>query len=88
MNNDTITALRFHANWCLPCKALEGTLKKVLPEFPNVVLKEIDIDEDVEQAREFKVRSIPTIILLKDNQEIGRLVGNQDSEKVRKFLTR
>lgn len=87
MDNGT-TLIKFYAGWCMPCKTLANTLSKILSEFPDIQLKEVNIDDDVEQSREYKIRSIPTLVLVKDGQEIDRLVGNQSVEQLRKFLTR
>ncbi|MFA5048305.1 MAG: thioredoxin family protein [Patescibacteria group bacterium] len=86
MTNGT-TLIKFYATWCQPCKILSNTLSKLLPEFPDVTLEEINIDENVEQSCEYRVRSIPTVILIKDGQEVGRLIGNQSTDVLRKFLT-
>lgn len=80
--------IRFHANWCSPCKMMAKTIDSLINEFPNITLQQIDIDEDVEKSREYKVRSIPTLILLQDGQEVARLIGNHSADQVRKFLTR
>lgn len=87
MDNGTIL-IKFYASWCLPCKSLSNTVHKVILEFPNIQIKEVNIDEDVESSREYKIRSIPTLVLVKDGQEIDRVVGNQSEEFIRKFLTR
>lgn len=82
------TVLKFKAPWCSPCKSLAKTLDSVLPEFSNIKVEEIDIDEDVEKSREYKIRSIPTIVMIKDGEEIDRLIGNQTAEQIKKFLKR
>lgn len=80
--------LKFHAEWCSPCKALMKVLQVVLTEqeFADIVLKEINIDEDVEASRKYQIRSIPTLVLLKGDVEVARLVGNQKVDSLREFL--
>lgn len=85
---DEMILIKFFATWCAPCKVLASTVSKILPEFTNIQLKEVNIDEEVDPSIEYKIRSIPTLVLIKDGQEIDRLVGNQSEEFVRKFLTR
>lgn len=87
MTNE-MTLLKFSANWCSPCKIMKKTIDSLINEFPNITIQHIDIDEDVEKSREYKVRSIPTLILLQDGQEVARLIGNHSADQVRKFLTR
>mgnify|MGYP003341748214 FL=1 len=61
--------LKFSASWCQPCKALAGNMKYV--DFGDVEVKEIDIDENFEEAQKFNIRGVPTLVLLEDD-EIGR----------------
>ena len=84
MNN--LTVLRFHAAWCNPCHSLAKTLTSVLSDFEDINVVNIDIDEDVESVINYKVRSVPTLVLIRDNQEIDRLIGNQNAENLRKFF--
>ena len=68
--------IKFGASWCLPCKNLESRLKNVKL---NIDLLKYDVEEDVELTEEWKVRNVPTTILLDDNgHEIKRWVGNFD----------
>ena len=81
-----ITVLSFNAPWCNPCEAMKPTVREALSGRDDVNFVSIDIDEDVEKAREYKVRSIPTLLLMKDNNEIDRLVGNHNIERVKEFI--
>lgn len=68
--------LKFGASWCLPCKNLESRLKNIKL---SIDLLKYDVEEDVELTEEWKVRNVPTTILLDDNgHEIKRWVGNFD----------
>ncbi len=75
MNNTGLYALKFGATWCGPCKILEPNLKKMEAEFPSINIKHIDVDEYPKLAKEYKIRSVPTVILLKDGQEVKRVSG-------------
>lgn len=60
--------LKFYANWCGPCRVLSQRL-----EGENFT--EINIDTDHETAVKYKVRSVPTLIFLKDGEEVQRTIG-------------
>lgn len=77
--------LKFSSSFCKPCAELNKKLHKILEEYPEVKLEEINIDEDVESAINYKVRSIPTLILIADGKE-KRLIGNCDENEIRNFL--
>ena len=64
--------LRFTATWCVPCKGLAMTLQNVKTTLPIEV---IDIDEKSDIAREYGIRSVPTLIMLDENTEVKRVSG-------------
>ena len=74
--------IKFSAAWCGPCRAFAGTFKKVseMEQYKDIEFKSIDIeaDEDGELLTEkYNVRSVPTIVLLDENDEIVyKLMGN------------
>lgn len=68
------TLLKFYADWCGPCKIVAPTVEKVASEHGLQVVS-VNIDEDRETAERYGVRSIPTLVLLDNDQEIGRHTG-------------
>ena len=78
--------LQFKASWCNPCKQQT----KEFEENPvDVELVPIDIDEDDKDlATKYSIRSIPTMILLSDNEEIlNRWTGVTKSSIINEFIT-
>ena len=66
----------FWAPWCGPCKLAEPALEELSESYKDKVLVvKINVDENQEQAQKFGVLSIPTTILFKDGEEMGRNVG-------------
>ena len=76
--------LKFSASWCQPCKALAGNMKYV--DFGDVEVKEIDIDENFEEAQKFNIRGVPTLVLLEDDVEIKRTSGVLMADKIEEFI--
>ena len=77
--------LQFKAVWCNPCKMQT----KEFEDNPlNIELQPIDVDEDNEDlATKYKVMSIPTMILLSDNEEIlNRWTGLTKSNTINEFI--
>ena len=78
--------VKFAAIWCAPCKVLSKTLNKIEPEFTNIKFQEVDVDDYPDLAKEYKIRSVPTVIVFKDGEEVARLVGNVMVDALRKTL--
>lgn len=68
---------RFSAVWCGPCRALAPVMEEVRRVFPNVIFETIDVDVDHEQSSKYGIRSVPTVVFVKDGVEIDRFVGVQ-----------
>lgn len=64
--------LEFWAPWCKPCKALEPVLEQLATRVP---VERIDADADPDAAALHEVLSLPTVVLLVDGEERGRVVG-------------
>ena len=76
--------LKFSATWCGPCKSLSGIMKNV--DLKDVELKEIDIDENLDMAKQYNIRGVPTLVLLNDGVEVGRKSGVLMADKVEEFI--
>lgn len=76
--------LKFEAEWCGPCKAVDRELEKCRH---GAELVRINIEEDTSATQLHRVRSVPTMILLNDqDEEIGRLAGRQTAAAIDKFV--
>jgi putative thioredoxin len=77
----------FWAPWCGPCKALGPILEKLEVEYGGAFkLVKINSDEEQQIAGAFGIRSIPTVILLKNGQPVDGFMGALPEGKVREFL--
>jgi thioredoxin 1 len=69
-----ITVLDFTAAWCGPCRTIKPVLAALADEYKVRVVM-IDCDADPILAQQYNVRSMPTVVLLRDGKEVGRVVG-------------
>ena len=76
-----IEVLKFSATWCGPCKVLATTLKDAAE------IKSIDVEQDQETARKYNIRSVPTLVFLRDGKEVHRVSGSMPLEKYKDILT-
>lgn len=78
--------LKFYADWCGPCKALSQVVKNAGDKI-TVTIEDVNIDENLFMAQNFKVRGVPTLVVVDDNEnEIRRKVGMMNEEQLLEFL--
>lgn len=77
--------LKFYGTFCTPCKVLADRLSKIKL---NIPLLDYDVEEEVELTEKWKVRNVPTVILVDENDnEVKRWVGNFDPNvKLKEFI--
>lgn len=74
--------LKFYAQWCAPCKKLAKDLDN-----ENLQVKSIDIEQEEDMVDEYGIRSVPTTIILDDNdKEIKRWVGTFNVKEIHNYL--
>ncbi len=77
----------FWAPWCGPCKSIGPILEKLETEYGGAFkLAKINSDEEQQLAGAFGIRSIPTIVLMKNGQPVDGFMGALPEGKVREFL--
>jgi thioredoxin 1 len=76
-----VVLVDFWASWCAPCKMMAPVLNDVASELTcNSLVGKVNIEHYQSLAQKFKVRNIPTLILLKNGREINRFVGIKNKE--------
>ncbi len=77
----------FYADWCGPCRALSPTIEKVAKEYEGKLsLVKVDCDECEDLSRDMEIKSIPTIIIMKNGEQIGKNVGYMTETQLKKFI--
>jgi len=76
INSEKPTLVDFFATWCGPCQMLSPILEEVSSEVGDTakVLK-VDIEKNMDFARQYNVRSVPTLIIFKEGKEVWRSTG-------------
>ncbi|MBV1932021.1 MAG: thioredoxin [Porticoccaceae bacterium] len=82
-----LVVIDFWADWCAPCKALMPILEKLANEFNGAfLLAKINADEQQQIAGQFGIRSLPTVIFMKDGQPIDAIQGAESEAGIREKL--
>lgn len=75
LQSDKPVLLDFWAVWCGPCQMLSPVVDGIAEESDDVKVGKINVDEQQELAMQFQVMSIPTLVVMKDGEEVQRSVG-------------
>ena len=77
----------FWADWCEPCKVLMPLLEKIATEYQGAfLLAKVNADDQQNIAQQFGVRSLPTVMVIKDGQPVDGFTGAQPETAVRQML--
>lgn len=83
----TPVLVEFWATWCGPCKQLKPVLEKLAAEYNGAfVLAKVDVDREQQLAGYFQIRSVPTVMLVKDGQIVDGFPGALPEGQLREFL--
>ena len=77
--------LYFSASWCGPCKMLGPIMESLSGQ---INYQKIDVDNNQDLSIKYGVRNVPTLVLVENEEAIGRLVGVQSKEAILEFYNR
>lgn len=80
--SNELTLVDFYTTWCGPCKMISP----VLEQLKNIDVIKVDAEEEAEIANKFKISAVPTLVLIKDKQEIARTQGYHDLEELEQWI--
>ena len=80
-----VVLVDFYADWCGPCQMLAPNLEE-LAEKDGIKVVKINVDEIPDLARQFRIMSIPTLMLFKEGKLVNKALGYMPIESLREFV--
>ena len=82
LNSNIPVLVDFYADWCGPCKMLSPIVDEVANENDDIKVVKVNVDESQNTAIKYQVMSIPTLVVIKNGNEVNRSVGLIDKQEV------
>lgn len=82
-----VVLVDFHADWCGPCQMLDPVLEQVANTTDAVIAK-VDVDEQQQLAGSFGVRSVPTLALFANGEQVEQQTGALPEDRLRSLIER
>ena len=86
INNNELVLVDFWAEWCGPCKKMLPILEELSTENDSFKVAKLNVDENPTKSNEYKISSIPTMILFKNGEPVHHIVGAKPKHAILKEI--
>jgi len=82
-----VTLVDFWAEWCGPCRMVAPIIEELAEEYDGkALIGKVDVDSNPDVAMKYNIRSIPTILILKDGEVVDKQIGATTKQKLTEKL--
>lgn len=87
LQSDTPVLVDFWATWCAPCRAIAPSLEQLAQQYAGQVkIAKLDVDKNPRAAQQYQAMSIPMLLMFKNGQVVGRLVGGHPKSNIEQLI--
>jgi thioredoxin 1 len=84
-----VVLVDFYADWCGPCKMITPILEQLNDEYDGKLnIIKVDVDAEGGLAQKYGIMSIPTLMLFKDGDVVGQVLGFQAKPMLKQFIAK
>lgn len=87
LQENTWALVDFYTTWCPPCKLLKPVLEELSKEMTNLNFYTLDIEEAEDIAEDYEIQSVPTLILFKNGNQVGKKLGARSKKELSEWLS-
>lgn len=78
---DKLVLVDFYADWCGPCKMMAPIIDELAKDYDGeIIIGKLNTDENPNTTAKYKIMSIPTMIILKNGQEVDKIIGSSSKD--------
>jgi thioredoxin len=85
-DSDETWIIDFWAEWCGPCKKLAPIYEELSEEIEDVNFGKVDMEENQQIGTQLGVRALPTLVIMKGDEEVARQTGAMPKEKLQTWI--
>ncbi len=88
INQTQLSVVEFSATWCMPCRMLKPILERVETKLKNTTIYNVDVVDNEEIAKRYRIFSVPTVVCFKDGKKIDSMVGLKSADEIIDFINK